>query len=293
MPPAHPQRFPPFIQCVAKLSLRTVHRLGALVGSMVYAASPTYRRRMRENLEASGVCEDDCSDLIRQARAETGKAILELPHIWRGGGAQAQQYVREVTGWDHISQSLALGRGLIFITPHLGCFEVAGLYYAAQKPITLLFRPPRLSGVERWLNAGRTQAGAKLAATDAAGVKALLQALRRNEAVGILPDQVPPQGHGVWAPFFGRPAYTMTLIARLQRKTGAAILMACVPRLPKGAGYKLEITPVPPLPQDDEAAALALNAAIETAVRRYPAQYLWSYNRYKQPRPALAREAPQ
>jgi KDO2-lipid IV(A) lauroyltransferase len=120
------------------------------------------------------------------------------------------------------------------------------------------------------------------------GVRQMLRALRRGETVGLLPDQVPPEGMGVWVPFFGQPAYTMTLAARLVQQTGAAVAVLVTERLPRGAGYVVRAMPLAqPLPSSgDEAAALAINQSMEAVIRLKPSQYLWGYHRYKAPRSA-------
>ena len=121
----------------------------------------------------------------------------------------------------------------------------------------------------------------RLARTDVGGVRLLYKALKRGEAIGLLPDQVPGKGEGEWADFFGRPAYTMTLVGRLVESSGAVILMAYAERLPDGSGYIIHITPLeftPGLPVTEQ-----MNAALEAVVRACPVQYLWSYNRYKVP----------
>jgi Kdo2-lipid IVA lauroyltransferase/acyltransferase len=116
----------------------------------------------------------------------------------------------------------------------------------------------------------------------------LMRALKRGETVGLLPDQVPPQGMGVWVPFFGKPAYTMTLAARLIQQTGAAVAVLWTERLAQGAGYVVRAmalpVALPPTAGDDEASALAINQSMEAVIRMKPAQYLWGYNRYKNPR---------
>jgi KDO2-lipid IV(A) lauroyltransferase len=115
-------------------------------------------------------------------------------------------------------------------------------------------------------------------------MRPLLRALRAGEAVGMLPDQAPSAGEGVWAPFFGRPAYTMTLPARLVQLTGARIVLAFAERLPRGAGYHLHLRALDEtLPDDPTAAAARLNRAIEDLIEMHPSQYLWGYNRYKTP----------
>jgi Kdo2-lipid IVA lauroyltransferase/acyltransferase len=191
---------------------------------------------------------------------------------------------RRCHGWEHAEAGLARGKGIIFLTPHLGCFEITSQYYASHHSVTVLYRPPKLRWLQPLLEVGRLHGQVSLAPTDMSGVKALLKALKRGEAIGILPDQTPGNGEGVWADFFGRPAYTMTLAARLARSTDAAVILIYAERLPRGEGYDVWLEPLPVgLPEQPAEAARFLNAAIESLIRRHPAQYLWSYNRYKTP----------
>ncbi|MGN2393033.1 lysophospholipid acyltransferase family protein [Pelomicrobium sp. G1] len=275
----------PLLGWAAYLPLSWLHAIGGVLGRGVYLSSPRYARRLRENLKASGVCPEPRGyrRLLRRTVAETGKAVAELPKVWFGDPRRADALVRECRGWEHVEAALAAKRGLILLTPHLGCFEIAGLYLSRRLPMTILYRPPRVRWLEPLMIAGRSRGRAKLATTDLRGVRQLLKALKRGEAIGVLPDQAPGRGDGVWARFFGRPAYTMTLVGRLAEGTGAPVLMVFARRLPRGAGYRLSLTPLPRLPADPVQAAEALNAAVEALVRQCPEQYLWSYNRYKVP----------
>lgn len=279
------------LSVLVRLPLRWMHALGAALGWLIYWSSRRYAARMWENLSRSGVCQDPagCRAVLRQAIGEAGKSFLELIPVWGRPLPQTLELVRECRGWDEAEAALAEKRGTIFLTPHLGCFEIASLYIAVRQPITILYRPPKLRWLTPLMAAGRQRGQVTLASTDLRGVRTLLKALKRGEAVGILPDQVPGKGDGVWADFFGRPAYTMTLAQRLQQATGAAIILVFAERLPQGKGYALHFERLPgELPADAAAAAHTLNAAVEGLIRRNPAQYLWSYNRYKAPRGAAA-----
>jgi KDO2-lipid IV(A) lauroyltransferase len=185
-----------------------------------------------------------------------------------------------------IEQLLAQRRGILFLTPHLGCFEVTAQAYAARfGPVTVLYRPARKPWLRELVATSRDRPNMTAVPTTLAGVRKMLRALRAGEAVGLLPDQVPPQGQGVWAPFFGREAYTMTLPARLAQQTGAAVLLVWGERLPGGRGYRVHVHPLQgDLAADPRQAATQVNAEMERMVRAGPHQYLWAYARYKQPR---------
>ncbi|MBZ0096351.1 MAG: lysophospholipid acyltransferase family protein [Sulfuricella sp.] len=280
------------LRVLAYLPLWLLHFLGAAAGWATYLGSRRYAARMRENLAASGVCAPGaCGKVLRRAVAEAGKSVLELPAVWLRPEQQALQLLKQCHGWEHVEAALLRGKGLVFLTPHMGCFEITSLYYAARHPITVLYRPPKLKWLQPLIEAGRVRGQVTLAPTDLGGVRALIKALRRGEAIGILPDQVPSQGEGVWVDFLGRPAYTMTLVSRLARSTDAAIVFAYAERLPHGAGYELWLEPLSEdLPEDPAAAAEAINRAVEGLIRKKPEQYLWSYNRYKVPKGVMGNE---
>lgn len=276
-----------FFRQFARLPLSWLHALGIVTGWLVFWTSSGYAARMRENISRSGLCAspDACRQLLHQAIGEAGKSVLELPVIWLRPYEDVLALVRKSEGWDKVEALARDGQGIMFLTPHLGCFEIASLFIASHMPITILYRPPKLRWTEPPMLAGRGRGQVSMAPTDLKGVKALLKALKRGQSAGILPDQVPGKGDGVWADFFGRPAYTMTLVQRLQHSTHAAIVLVFAERLPGGQGYDLWFESLPEvLPQDATEAASTLNAAVENLAQRNPAQYLWSYNRYKAPR---------
>ncbi|WP_374594987.1 lysophospholipid acyltransferase family protein [Aquabacterium sp.] len=276
------------LRCLAGCPLWLLHGWGWVVGWLVYAASPTYRRRLRANAASAGV--PQCR--VRESIAQAGKMVLELPYLWlRPDSDRLEGRVVRWAGREHVEAALAAGRGIVFLTPHLGCFEVTAQAYAeafgARSPITVLYRPARQQALREVVEASRARAGLKTAPATLAGVRQMIRALKNGEVVGVLPDQVPPQGLGVWAPFFGQPAYTMTLAARLAQQTGAAVLLAWGERLPWGRGYRVHFEPLTEsLGQPDDLAqsATVINRAMERLIMRCPQQYLWGYHRYKQPR---------
>ncbi len=262
---------------LAHLPLPLLHNLGALVGWLAYLLSPTYRRQLRRNTSQAGL-----ESARLAAIAEAGKSIIELPKIWLRPQDEVISRVVRVSGWESVEAAWSAGSGILFLTPHLGCFEITAQYYAAHRPITVLYRPPKQSWLRQLVEQGRG-ANLRLAPADVSGVRLLLKALKKREAAGMLPDQVPGFGEGIWVPFFGRPAYTMTLAARLA-ESGATVLLAYAERLAYGAGYHLHLsTLAAPLAGTREERVAQLNRELESLVRECPQQYLWGYNRYKVP----------
>jgi Kdo2-lipid IVA lauroyltransferase/acyltransferase len=281
--------------------LPALHRLGGALGWVVYALSPTYRSRLRAHAAQAGLNRHQ----RRAAVAEAGRMVAELPRLWLRPAGEPVSPPLQWQGAELVDAALDQGRGLLLLTPHLGCFEVCAQAYAERwghlAPMTALYRPSRSEGLRRVMETARARPGLLTAPASLAGVRQMIRALRRGEVVGLLPDQVPPLGMGVWAPFFDTPAYTMTLAARLAEQTGAQLLLIVGERLADAAGWRVHLLPLPqPLPVRDEdsaagqdaarearhqeACARSINLAMESVIRQWPQQYLWGYHRYKQPR---------
>jgi KDO2-lipid IV(A) lauroyltransferase len=223
------------------------------------------------------------AQFVTECVQQTSRCFAELSALWLWKPQKIQALVKNVSGLEHLDQAMTLGKGVILLTPHLGAWEMAGLFASSRYPITSLYRPPKMQGLEGLVKAGRESMGARLVPTDAAGVKALFQALQRGEIAGILPDHEPSRGMGVFAPFFGIPAYTMVLVPRLARKTGASVVFTFAERLPNAQGFHLHFLPADPAVSDADLniAAQALNAGVERCVRTCPSQYQWGYKRFK------------
>jgi KDO2-lipid IV(A) lauroyltransferase len=267
---------------LARRSLATQARIGATLGrAMLFSGG--MRNRLRGYLAQAGYA-DQVS--LSQAAVGIGRMAVETAGLWRSPDALILSRVKIVEGWDEVIAARDAGRGVIFLSSHMATFEIASLFMGSQVPITVMFRPPRLQWAEPMMRAGRDRLQIRSEPAELSGIRAMLKALRRGETVGLLPDQVPDPnrgGEGVWANFFGRPAYTMTLAQKLSKTTSALVVMIACVRLPHAAGYRLVFTPLAPFSEHAETAARELNAAVEAAIALAPDQYLWSYNRYKVP----------
>ncbi len=278
----------PLLRWLSRRSLRHLHALGGLMGWLAWALSPSYRRRLKANAHLAGVSTAD----RRAAVADAGRLVMELPRLWL---RPAHEVIADPVRWEGaelLEGMLARGRGLVLLTPHMGSFEVSAQAYAErfgqQQPITVLYRPARQAWLRELEETARARPALATAPANLSGVRLMMRALRKGQTVGLLPDQVPPDGMGVWVPFFGQPAYTMTLAARLVQQTGAAVAVLWTERLAQGAGYVVHAQALPhALPEttaDEAASALAVNRSMEAVILQKPSQYLWGYHRYKQPR---------
>ena len=284
------------LQRLSHWPLGLLHPIGAALGWAAYLGSPSYRRRLKAHTDAVG--------LNRRQRwaavGHAGKMVGELPLMW---GRPAGEAFGDRVQWRHpevVEQALSEGKGLLLLTPHLGCFEVTAQAcaerFGAKQPITALYRPAKQAWLAEMMKDSRNRPGMLTSPATLGGVRQMLRALKSGQTVGLLPDQVPPEGMGAWAPFFGRPAYTMTMAAKLVAQTGCAVVLLRGERLgwlarrTQGCSYVVHASRVPQATHailaggDAAQSAAAINRLMEELIMQAPEQYLWGYNRYKGPR---------
>lgn len=270
---------------LAWLPLPLQYLLGEILGSLLALFPNRHRRITLRNLE---LCFPELSEYARtrlmiQSLREMARAFLETPLIWRASRARIDRLIRQVHGEAHLQQALASGKGVIIATPHLGSWELVGQYLQGQAPLTALYKPTGNPAHDLLIQQGRGHLGMQVVPTDAQGVRKLFSLLKKGGMIGILPDQAPRETGGVFAPFFGYQALTMTLLPKLAARSQAPVLVCYAERLSWGRGYNVHILPCDEAVNsaDLERSSTALNAAVEQAIRQSPAQYQWSYKRFR------------
>lgn len=266
------------------LPLRMVHQLGNVLGWLMNLLPSDARRITRTNLALCfpEMSDQDRSQLAEQSLKETAKAALELGKVWMTPMDVMMALVVRTEGAELLETALKAGKGVIVVAPHLGSWEVCGLNITRYGQITSLYKPPKLPGLEKDMNHFRTRGGARTAPTNKKGVMQLVKALQSGEMIGILPDQQPDRNSGVFAPFFGIDALTMTLVSKLAAKTGAAVICNYSRRLPDSSGFEVVFRMAEPGIEDPDpvVSATALNRSVEKCVLDIPAQYQWEYKRF-------------
>jgi KDO2-lipid IV(A) lauroyltransferase len=270
------------------LSLPTAHKLGEMLGKILLRYFPKARlvHVTRTNLQ---LCFPQLSKtaqqaLLQQSMIETGKTFVELGALWLWRPEKTLNLITQITGETLLQQARAAGKTLILLTPHFSAWELTGLYASAHYPMTALYRPPKILSLNEFILQVRQRAGGNYVSINRSGIRRLYAALQHGEVVGILPDQVPhDKNNQTFAPFFGIMAETMTLVARLARKTDTAVIFTYVERLPRGQGFHLHFFPAPSGIDSENAAVAtrALNAGIEQCLQSHISQYQWSYKRFK------------
>ena len=267
---------------IGRLPLPVLHGAGRLFGLLLWHVPNKLQRITRLHLDLClpELPPEDRARIAKESLMHMAKAIVEAPAIWFGPRPRLMGWIDDAAARRKLSQAISETRGAIILCPHVGSWELAGLFCSSVGAITSLYKPQK-GAIDQLMLEGRTRLGADLVPTTGAGVKALLQALKRGEMIGVLPDQDPPWGSGVFAPLFGVQAHTPELVSRLAAKTSAGVWFCYAERLPRGRGFRMHITQAPPQIADAAVGAEAMNRGIESVLMHLPEQYWWSYKRYR------------
>jgi len=279
------------LRAFGSLPLGTVQRIGAAL-ARVAALLPLRERHVSEvnvRIAFPDLPPAGRNRLVRRSMVETGRTFAEISVAWSWDRARLDSHVRAVSGEQPVAEAVRAGRGVIVAAPHLGDWEVVGLYCSSRYPMTTLYRQPRIRELESYVRQSRGRFGAKMVPAGPGAARAMLRALSKGEVVGILPDQDAGEGAGVFVPFFGELANSMVLLPRLAARTGALVVLGFAERLGVGSGFHMHFVPASERVRDPDLAraARALNEDIEKLVRRHPEQYLWSYKRFRIRPPGL------
>ncbi|GGC83406.1 lysophospholipid acyltransferase family protein [Marinobacter halophilus] len=271
------------------LSLRNAQSFGRFIGGIAWKLDGRSVQTTRKNLRACypDLREEEIEAMGRQSLRETGATALELPLMWEWPVERCLGLIREIEGEELLSDYQSGKQGLLLLAPHLGNWELTGLFFASRYQMAALYSPPNQAGFEAYMKAVRSRSGSELVATDRRGIMRLFSILREGGVVGILPDQTPRREGGDFAPFFGIPTITMTLATKLIHKTGAKPLVTYAQRLPDAQGFKIVIREAEPgmASKDMTESLTALNRSVEKCIADVPTQYQWEYKRFRRTAP--------
>lgn len=271
------------LSVIARIPLAVSRRLGNVLGVILRCTNSRAYRVTQINL---ALCYPNLSAnaidrLAKQRMSQLGQAFFETPRLWRRPSRWLSRKIVSIEGQETLQSALDNERGTILLIPHQGNWEVLGLWVAKQTIMTSLYEPPKMIELENWVKSSRERSGATLVPTNVRGVAALLKALRRGETTAILPDQQPPPSSGDFAPIFGVPAQTMTLVHNLIQKSGSQVLFCAALRAPGGWQLHFEPASEAIYSADQQTSLDALNRDVESIVSLAPSQYQWEYKRFR------------
>jgi len=274
---------------ISLLPLSGARRTGKLIAGLLVHTDTELTRITRANIEFCfpGLARDRLDELTKSSLEHTAMLAMEAGMLWHWAPERCAGYWGTITGAEVIEDALRQKRGVLVLVPHFGNWEVLSLYLG-RWGYSCLYDRPRIAGLEASMLKARSRTGGRLFPLGSKGIRSLLSTLRTGGVVALLPDQVPDAQGGVYAPFYSRPALTMTLSQRLLRATGAVPVIGAAVRTETGFDIVFETASATLSDEDAQVAATALNQSVERLIARDAPQYQWEYRRFKRPPPGLA-----
>ncbi|WP_299583867.1 lysophospholipid acyltransferase family protein [uncultured Microbulbifer sp.] len=273
------------LKLIGRLPLPWSRRLGRLAGKLAVLFRTEGLRLSRINVQLCypAMAEKQREQLARDSVVSTAMTGFEMASIWHHSWATIENTIVRVRNQQLLSLGEAQGRGTLVLMPHTGNWEVFGMYLASLGPSMALYQPPKIPALDPVIRSGREKTGAKMVPTNIHGVRSLLKCLKAGHIAMVLPDQEPDMG-GDFAPFFGRPALTMTLAHNLLQRTNCHVVFGFGKRVE--GGFELVLLPAEKAIYSGEqkVSLAAMNRGVEACIAAAPEQYQWEYKRFrKQP----------
>ena len=272
-----------FIHLAPHLPLWMTDVIGRILGKLMRLSDNSLYRSSKTNLRLTQneLNNTEIDSLASQSLSRTISNFFEMPLIWAASDQWIKKKIIKIDGEDTLLAALEQKAGVILVIPHIGNWEILGRHSSHYAPMTSLYKQQKNPALESFIKQGREASGSTLVPTNAKGVGGLLKALRRNELTAILPDHVPAKNSGIFAPFFGQPAYTMTLVHQLIKRTQCKVVVGYAIRVKQGFELSYEAPETAIYDAEEKVSVAALNQSIEKVIDRHMSQYQWGYKRFK------------
>lgn len=261
------------------------YAIGLLIAKLGRASNSKITRVIRRNIE---LCFPDleasqAEKLLFDTQRQNAYMTKEFATAWLAPRAKIERHFTAAEGASLLDELVADKQPVILAVPHIGNWEYLWQWLQFNYPIIGMYQPAKFDKVDKLVLDARQRFGGRVFPTDAKGIMGLLRSLKQGKVMMILPDQAPREGAGIYSPFYGHPAYTMTLLHKFVSKTKAKLLFASCLRQANGRDFKIHIEQ-PNFDYDStkvEDFNVAMNQQIEQIIDRTPAQYQWTYKRFK------------
>lgn len=269
--------------CLIRLPYRVQMAIGRFFGRVAYYVVWKERHFASVNVR---LCFPDlpCREqkrLVKRSFESVGMGLFETALAGWGSDKQIESLIHSIEGLEHIEAALKEGKGVLLFISHFATLHIAGRMLARDVPFTAMYKGHKNRFYNQIMASGLSKHCEKL--VHRSSVKDLIRALKQNKVVWYAPDLNVREDQGIFVPFFGNPACTVTVTARMSKATGAKVIPFNFHRREDGRGYDLKVHPIlEEYPTGDVYEDTARIAHIQEAfVRAQPEQYFWLYKRFK------------
>ena len=257
--------------------------IGKVLALLLFTLPNKHRRVSEANLKLvfPHKTSFQINSILRDSLFHSIMNLLEAGLVWGKKDYKKKQGFIDVENFSEIKSSLSSDKGVLLFTPHIGNIEIIINFLGQHTDCTIPYTQPKNKNLDNIITNSRNKSGVKMVDINVSGIKDMLSALKNKKLVAVASDQVPKKGAGIISKFFNSEIYSMSLLPKLQQRTGCiAHLMYCE-RKKNGRGFVIHFDSKIDLSSDIQEGVDKMNNEFEKCIMKLPGQYSWEYKKFK------------
>ena len=271
------------IKSLEAIPYKGLFYIGKVLALLLYTLPNKHRRVSEANLKLVFPHKTSLqiNSILRDSLFHSIMNILEAGIVWGKKDYKKKQGFIDVENFSEIKSSLSSDKGVLLFTPHIGNIEIIINFLGQHTDCTIPYTQPKNKDLDNIITNSRNKSGVKMVDINVSGIKDMLSALKNKKLVAVAADQVPKKGAGIISKFFNSEIYSMSLLPKLQQRTGCiAHLMYCE-RKENGKGFVIHFDSKIDLSSNIQDGVDKMNNEFEKCIMKFPGQYSWEYKKFK------------
>ena len=257
--------------------------IGKVLGLLLYILPNKHKRISKANLELVFPQKTSLqiNSILRDSLFHSIMNILEAGLVWGKQDYKKKPGFINFKNFSEIETALSSDKGILLFTPHIGNIEIIINFLGQHTDCTIPYTQPKHKGLDKIITNSRNKSGVKMVDINVSGIKEMLAALKNKKLAAVASDQVPKKGAGIISKFFNNEIYSMTLLPKLQQRTGCVAHLMYCERKEKGKGFVIHFDSKIDLSSNIQEGVDKMNNEFEKCIMKLPGQYSWEYKKFK------------
>ena len=271
------------IKSLEVIPYRGLFYIGKVLALLLNTLPNKHKRISKANLELVFPHKTSLqiNSILRDSLFHSIMNMLEAGLVWGKKDYKKKQGFIDVENFSEIKSSLSSDKGVLLFTPHIGNIEIIINFLGQHTDCTIPYTQPKNKDLDNIITNSRNKSGVKMVDINVSGIKDMLSALKNKKLVAVASDQVPKKGAGIISKFFNSEIYSMSLLPKLQQRTGCVAHLMYCERKENGKGFVIHFDSKIDLSSNIQDGVDKMNNEFEKCIMKLPGQYSWEYKKFK------------
>ena len=271
------------IKSLEAIPYKGLFYIGKVLALLLYTLPNKHRRVSEANLKLVFPHKTSLqiNSILRDSLFHSIMNMLEAGLVWGNQDYKKKPGFINVKNFSKIETALSSNKGVLLFTPHIGNIEIIINFLGQHTDCTIPYTQPKNKDLDKIITNSRNKSGVKMVDINVSGIKDMLSALKNKKLVAVASDQVPKKGAGIISKFFNNEIYSMTLLPKLQQRTGCVAHLMYCERKENGKGFVIHFDSKIDLSSNIQDGVDKMNNEFEKCIMKLPGQYSWEYKKFK------------